>query len=271
MTRGMLYLAKGPTFRTEATRSAEQLASVMPETPVSVVTDGGIDEEPFDEVIRDPTGFELSDKPWALQQSPYERTVFLDTDTYVDRDLSGLFDLLDRFELAVRRNRDQSHVPPPSKTDVPEAFPEFNSGVIAYRQTRAVRELLRTWEQRCRPEHGFDQRSFRTALYRSSVRFTPLPNRYNCMYQYDNVVDGEVRVFHGPLVERDREQNGVDSEEARAKLNESGAFRFHRTYRGSLLVNPPLPVATKLRSIYRQRGARATVSAVLQRLTAPLG
>jgi len=249
---------------------------VMPETPISIVADRKPGADLFDEILLDTSAFEKRNKPQAMRRTPYERTIYLDTDTYVHEPINELFDLLDRFDLAVRRNKSEVHVPAVHNggpnSEVPESFPEFNSGVVPYRKTPAMWEFLHGWERLCLPNHEWDQRSLRPALYDSSVRFTALPNRYNCMYRNGNVVSGSVKVFHGPLVERER--NRVDLQEALGKLNRSTDTRLYYVYGNTLFVDPSPPAlrkpwlrASQLWDIARSHGLRATTDVVLDELS----
>ncbi|PSP63670.1 hypothetical protein BRC77_06015, partial [Halobacteriales archaeon QH_8_64_26] len=209
-----------------------------------------------------------------------ERTIYLDTDTYVQEPIDELFDLLDEFEFAVRRNRDESHIPTDRSDDpnvgVSDAFPEFNSGVIPYRSTSAVTDLLEAWERQCLPDHESDQRSLRPALYHSSVTFTALPNRYNCIYRNDNVVNKRIKVFHGPLL--DRCKNRIELREALRKLNASEACRVYYTYGNTLFVDPSPTFPAKLwyrglqlRDLVSDRGVRETADLVFSAVSESLG
>jgi hypothetical protein len=260
MKRGFLYLAKGEEFVTEAITSARRVSEVMQECPITLVSDQHINAACFDRVIVDQDGHSLADKPRALQQTPYERTVFLDTDIHMAASVSELFEMLDEYELALRPNRDQAHVFDNSE-DVPWCFPEFNSGVVAYRDTPAVMEMLSDWEARCRPEHGFDQYSLRKAIYDSSVCFAPIPTRYNCMYNYENVLHGSVKLYHGPIVrETDDDVSIGDATEA---LSKSSSFRYYTPYESSLVVDPPLPLLMKLRLLMKRRGVAGTSRVII--------
>lgn len=274
--RGILYFAKGDTFIKEAELSARQVTRVMPEYPISIVADREPDAECFDEVLIDTSEFSKRNKPQAMRRTPYERTIYLDTDTYVQEPIDDLFDLLDEFDLALRRNKGVCHIPETDETDpnadVPEGFPEFNSGVFPYRKTSAVRDLLREWERLCLPDHTADQRSLRPALYNSSVRFTCLPNRYNCMYRNDNIVNKSVKVFHGPLV--NRESNRIDLREAVEKLNRSVDCRLYYVYGNTLFVNPsptdllkPWLRIAHLWDIFRDHGIRMAAGAALRKVS----
>jgi len=280
MNRGVLYFAKGETFLEEAELSARRVRELMPECPISIVADREPDADCFDDVVIDSSEFLKRDKPRAMRRTPYERTIYLDTDTYLQEPVDDLFDLLDEFDMALRRNKSEIHARDVNDTDpnagVPEAFPEFNTGVVPYRKTSAVQELFDEWERLCLPDHDADQRSFRPALYGSSVRFTAIPNRYNCMYRNDNFVNKRVRVFHGPLV--DRETNEVDLQEAIEKLNRSTRCRLYYVYGNTLFVDPspPGPLkpwyrASQLWDISRDRGVRTTADMVLDRIAGSRG
>lgn len=266
MDQGLLYLAKGETFVAEAERSARQTAAVMPEYPITLVADREPDADCFDTVIIDKSSFEKRDKPRALQQTPYDQTIYLDTDTFLAGSIDGLFEVLDKFELGLRRDQGQSHVP--ESSTLPKSFPEFNTGVITYQSAVSVMAMLEDWKRRCRPTDEFDQRSLRPALYHSDVRFTPLPNRYNCQYHWDNVVDGPVKVFHGPLF--DPKANEIALQEAISKLNSSHEVRLHYRWGGTLFVDPQPPFLTRVltwvRLMARQHGMRGLLARVAKKL-----
>jgi hypothetical protein len=143
---------------------------------------------------------DLRDKAFNLHLSPYERTVYLDGDTYVTGDISALFSLLDEFDVAL------AHAPYRevlSKPDIPSSFPEFNGGVICFCDTDEVRQFLNRWvsKYKAQIERGspdgevvfedcdsleeipngrkHDQPPLREALYESDLRIATLPPEYN--------------------------------------------------------------------------------------------
>lgn len=267
-SRGVLYFAKGDTFIREAVISAQRTKEVMPEYPITLIADREVGHDCFDQILLDTNEFEWADKPAALSRSPYDRTLYLDVDVHVEDHIGELFDLLNQFEFASRTNRDLAHIPAaPDDTPiegVPSGFPEMSSGVLAYKDTPNVTEMFTDWERRGRIDGAADQRSLRSALYHSNVRFCPIENRYNCLYRADNTLDGRVKVFHGALL--DRSQNQVDLEHARTVLNSSEGFRIYRRYRNTLFVNPPLPLSYRInvlssraKDIYRNHGIRSVI------------
>lgn len=120
--------------------SARRTAEVMPDYPITLVADVDPGADCFDEVYVDDSSFEKADKPRTLRQTPYERTVYFDTDIYLEDRIDLLFEVLDNFELAAKRNRDGGHLD--DESDVPDAFPEYHAGLIAYRDTEAVMDLF---------------------------------------------------------------------------------------------------------------------------------
>jgi hypothetical protein len=163
--------------------------------------------------------YSWADKPLALSghRANEERTLFLDTDTRVCGNLMEMFALLDAFELATAHApiRFGPRQPAALRTRAPGAFPELNTGVIAYRETRAVRELLDAWSSLHREtlqtrdgRRLGDQATFRVALYHSDVRFAVLPPEYNCRFTFPTYLHGPVRILHG----RGSDVEGVERE-----------------------------------------------------------
>lgn len=198
---GFLYVATGDRFVAEARDSAISLRRWMPETPIVLHSDRRPEPaEPFDQVIPlgNPQHFFI-DKIEPLLETPFEKTVFLDTDTRVCAEISDLFAILDRFDIAV------SHAPfrhdRPFAT--PNCFVELNTGVIAYRRCEAVMKLIHRWleiynEEVARCGKVSDQAAFRQAAYESDARLYVLPPEYNLRTVMPAATGrGRVRIIHG--------------------------------------------------------------------------
>jgi len=199
---GALYVVQGDSFLREAAFSAASLKAVHPELPVAIYTDASSSiPEVFDialQVTDIKTGFGA--KIYALGHSPFEQTVFLDTDTYVCGDISALFTLLDRFDVGVAQDPFRA-VPYIKVKEVPESFPEPNTGVIAYRSSKQVADLLATWQelyekQEYKGPGWHDQPTFRRALYLSEAKSVFLPPEYNARIIYPIFVANEVKIIH---------------------------------------------------------------------------
>jgi len=266
MGRGILYFAKGDKFVLEAEKSANRTRELM-DCPIALVTNIETNANVFDDIMIDTADFTWSDKPESLLKSPYEKTIFLDSDIWLEESVSGLFDVLDQFELVLAKDPREDHVHYMDKTHpingVPEAFPEYNTGVVAYRQTPDVTQLFKEWQRRCKPDHVHDQLSFRTSLYQSTVRFATLRPEYNCMYRAHNALNGDVKVFHGKLA---RESHHPSLNEALQKLNQQSGPRVSYGYDPYVETIPPRSLSTylrsrliRLRSIVEQEGIGAAV------------
>ncbi len=120
-----------------------------------------------------------------LPRTPFEWTLYLDSDTLVTADVRGAFRLLERFDLALCHAhwRNNPSFSAAWKTELPAAFPQFNSGVILYRRSPQVLALLEDWRREYRLA-GFqeDQRTLRELLWDSDLRIATLPPEYNVRF-----------------------------------------------------------------------------------------
>jgi hypothetical protein len=201
--RGVLYVATGRKYLDEAVRSARSVKACMPGIHATLFTDASDVIDPcFDEIRRlENPRYSYIDKIAPLKDSPYERTLFLDTDTCVCVSCDELFTLLDRFEIAAAHDTDRGPVVP----GCPDAFVEINSGVMAYRNTPAVHRLFDRWLATYRAQltdavpTPNDQTAFRRVLYESGVSFYALPSEYNYTLWHPGFVGarGVVKILHG--------------------------------------------------------------------------
>ncbi|MCP4380699.1 MAG: hypothetical protein GY798_04640 [Hyphomicrobiales bacterium] len=224
MSRELLfvYAATGDRFLREGALSAASCRRHMPGcrtmllTPDATAPDGFDEVIQFGEEIQDP--FELKIAGMAAVEA--DRFVFLDTDTYLLADISEIDSVLDQFDLAAAQApvRLQSNLWPetePYLRDAPVCFPELNTGVIAFRRSPAVVEMLENWlalhrrhAQSTPPPRTQDQASFRSVVYASDLRLATLPPEYNCRFPYPTSVCGEVKLLHGHADQEDFERIG---------------------------------------------------------------
>ena len=201
---GFLYTATGPEYISEAIASAQSFKRQMPDTPIALFTDdtSAGSNTCFDQCVAIPApAYGPSDKFYALRNSPYAKSVFVDTDTWCLGQCAELFRILDRFELAAAHApvRAMNFVP----KGVPRCFPELNTGVIAFQKCSHVKDMFEQWEQiyldfKERKSINRDQLSFRRALYFSEVNLTILPPEYNLRPLFSYFVGGmaPVKIIH---------------------------------------------------------------------------
>jgi len=193
--RGVAYVALGPSrFRVEALNSLYSLRRRMPDLPAVLFTDARDYPKPeaFDHIVtveNSMDGCSSQRIPWkkpgwltridAFAQAPFERTLFIDTDTEVVGDIEGIFTLLERFDLAA------AHAPYRYRAEVdgiPDSFPEFNCGVVCIRKSAATRAFIRRWRDAYLAERAHwhnDQHAFRMAAWTEKARVAVLPPEFN--------------------------------------------------------------------------------------------
>jgi hypothetical protein len=183
MEKGVIYVATGPDYRALAEASARSLRAVEPGLAVDLFTDDVAAAAPglFDRVheIAQPHARSKLD---CMAETRFERTLFLDADTLVLNPLGDLFDILERFELALAHDvrRASALIREGVAEATPYAFPQFNSGVVLYRRSAAMRAFLADWARRF-AEAGAtrDQPVLKDLLWRSEIRFYVLPPEFN--------------------------------------------------------------------------------------------
>jgi hypothetical protein len=209
---GILYVASGAKFLDEAIVSARSIKAAWPDVRLAIITDQPVDTGIFDIVRIVPMQGDNIDKVRHIAQTPFERTIMLDTDTYCLGAFPELFDLLDRFQLAAALDIGRfserwdtsagAHVFIQAN-GVPECFTELNTGVIAFRKEPDLMQLFDQWLKACldarraATPHGQDQPSFRKVLHDSNIRFATLPSEYCFRLHAPDYARGAVKILHG--------------------------------------------------------------------------
>jgi lipopolysaccharide biosynthesis glycosyltransferase len=141
--RGFLYIAFGEAFTKEALMSIKSLKRYNKE-PVALFTDR--DQTPEFEGLVDLYAKinpqHIRAKVDFVSQTPFQKTVYLDSDTVVVRNISDMFEVLDRFDVAVTndyaRKRTKYSKIVPEYSEIPYAFSEVNGGIMAYNNSLAT-------------------------------------------------------------------------------------------------------------------------------------
>ena len=174
-------VAFGRTYLDLAYRAAESLILHNPGLEIDLFTEAAVDPGPFSRVHVLPDIW-IRSKVDAMRLSRFDRTLYLDADTRVLADLRDIFEVLDRFDIALAQ--DQNRNSPQALTEYrqpfPNAFPQFNAGVIGFRRTPKVTALLDRWTEAIR-DHAIDkdQPSLRELLWNSDLQIGVLPREYN--------------------------------------------------------------------------------------------
>jgi hypothetical protein len=207
MKRGILFSAAGTSYVAAALAAAERSRAHNPvphvifcsEVPTSPISDAAIE-------LFVPSPHPHADKIAAMLRSPFEETIYLDVDCAVVGQITELFDLLARYDLA------GAHAPGyrgALDPDVPAAFYEINTGVLVYKRNERVRRVLTRWRETylawvAAPPFpgadglvlGQDQPAFRRCLWHSDLAVYVLGPEYNWRPIQPSFLCGPARIIH---------------------------------------------------------------------------
>jgi hypothetical protein len=232
-TQGIIYAAPGVKFVNETLISARSVKQHNPQLSITLFTDCEVSSPYIDNIIHiDPVAMRFMDKLLCMHNSPYLHTIFLDCDTFVCADISELFSLLPKYDIALvqapfRVNPLDYQVLKEFMGQIPVCFPQFNSGVVVFRQSAQVQAFLNTYiafhqrdvdvarKKDCNLVG--DQPALRDAIYRSELRVSTLPSEYNCRFYMPTIpytigfLGERVKILHGRAPDLDAVQRTLNS------------------------------------------------------------
>jgi hypothetical protein len=187
--------------------SAASLKEAMPDLPITVFSQFPFNSSFIDNVvIVRPTQDGFYDKARLIADSPYDRTLFIDADTFVLEPVPELFSLLDQFDCAATHEEYLStdwfaRYP---RQDIAASFPEFNTGILLVKRSLRTQQLLQQWGDlyqaylQEKPDQPLnDQPFFRAAVYYSDIRMATLTREYNCKFRGQGYLNKAVKILHG--------------------------------------------------------------------------
>lgn len=151
MNKGIIYIVVGKRrYFEECIFSASSLKKHCPDISVTLFTDKtDIKEKCFDEIkfIKNDIN-PMKNKVKYMYESPYEYTLFIDSDTEVKKPIYEMFEVLDENDLALAHSPqyDRSHFPA-KLISYTETHPDnaYNTGVILYKKSDAVKKFFTKW------------------------------------------------------------------------------------------------------------------------------
>jgi hypothetical protein len=212
---GIIYSCSGDFYVGEALRSARSSLRHNPVPHLMFTSGEGDSADGVSFAHFEPSQNPYADKIANIRRSPFERTIYLDSDTYVVDRIVEVLQLLDNYDLAVAyapayRGLDDPAVPP--------AFYEFNTGVLAWRASDRVAAFLRSWEEtylawltdepfpgasKASNSRRADQPAFRRCAWEHEMRVFVLAPEYNFRLGFPTTVVDRVHVIHGEHADYD--------------------------------------------------------------------
>ena len=198
--RGVIYCATSQIVYLEsALISAIALRQLNPELPITLVCDQlltallpldkyGITLLPVALSPKSDTFRSRDLKTRLANISPYPETLYLDADILPIRPLTQIWDYLDKGDMAMVLDRQPTiehcdHIASCEKTYtlnlLPPQTPQYNSGVMLWRQCEATQTLFTQWQQEWRRFQRHDQLALVRAIAKSQTPIVHLPRHYN--------------------------------------------------------------------------------------------
>lgn len=191
MKRGVIYLASGGrSYLGELLTSLKSLREHEPDLPVTVFSRYALPSgAPCEHVPFDTEHHPLKQKVLILPQSPYEETLFLDTDTTIRAPIQPIFDYLVDHDFAVANMfLADWNVTPPKLLNLVKPN-DYNTGVLLFNRSSPTKAFLKKWADAVLPQdpkdmwagHNCDQDYFNKiigegVIEATGLRFTPFPN-----------------------------------------------------------------------------------------------
>jgi len=145
---GYVYVASvNKAYYNAAKISAQSLLDFYPEAKISLFTHAewveDSDYDIFDQIITDKIPNHIRAKLWALSQTPYDITLYIDCDTMIQHeDISNVFDLIGNNDILFTRNRPYN-AQITKLSDTEEMI--YHCGLFLYRNNEKTKTLMDNW------------------------------------------------------------------------------------------------------------------------------
>ena len=188
INEGYLYIVVGKQHSLEALISIKTLSNKT-KKPIAVITD-------FPELYIDIKNVKfiykiqknhIRPKVDYINLSPFNKTIYLDSDTAILESLDDIFQLIGKNDLVLTfclsRKRKLIANKIREYKIIPESLSEANTGVIGFLKNSNTKKFFNTWRNKFykynRETSGYDQPSFRIALWKHGLKKIYLPHEYN--------------------------------------------------------------------------------------------
>jgi len=176
---GVLYIVFGSRYQAEARRSIDSLRRVCPTIRIAVITDSEWTDHPIPDLfILKPAEASYANRMRYAYDSPFDRTLCLDSDTIVARDISSIFGMLDYYDVGFHFGGPYINEPNGLKFQMRAA-----TSVFVFKKGEHVAEFFSKWSdeyykerrqhrcRRCADKRGLhSNRSCAVAIAKSRVR-----------------------------------------------------------------------------------------------------
>lgn len=208
MSTGFLYVANKKKFVEEAFISARSIKQFS-NLPIAIVCSKELVTKEleifFDIVIinEEINNYIYLSKIIGIQNSPFERTLFLDSDTFICSNIDNLFELLDFCDIATTQENSYHTINEAISIKFKNIIPEFNSGVVLIKKNEVTKKILNDWFLFCvNNDIKNDMPGLRESILLNfnNVKYVILPQEFNAHgFGSMLMLYGEVKIVHERL------------------------------------------------------------------------
>lgn len=202
-TEGFVFATTGEKYTVLARRAARTIRQHMPNCNIDLFTDQDISDDVFNRIHHLDHGW-FRPKMQAIRESRFERSVILDADIVITTDISEVFQILDKCDIAGVEAVYRGSYMMQTEGGVPRCFPPVNSGFLVVKASNKLCRFASKWQEDVRDRNlKKDQPALRELLYNErDLKFCHLGAEYNliCGYRLDSWRQelGAPRVLHVP-------------------------------------------------------------------------
>jgi hypothetical protein len=208
---GYLYVVDGARWVREAIYAATRLRNLT-QLPIAIISTEIVKELiEFQEqtpnillqIVPELKGSNFTSKIIGMLNSPFDETFFMDSDTFVVSPIDGIFNLLQKYDMALTQEASGHTSIFDFQDDFKDLLIEYNSGVVLFKKSTNVIQILNSWkeatQQRLYTKDYFDMPQFRNVLLNSINPPTiySLPENYNLhgLRTY-KIIYGDIKIIH---------------------------------------------------------------------------
>ncbi len=203
MNKGFIYYSIGESNIAKAKLSISSLKTQMPTVAVTVFTNNPSFFSSLSiSTVNISSNYSKSKRIELLLQTPYEKTFYIDSDTYFQADCEEIFELLVDSPIILAYT---SSLWQP-KVNTPRDYPFLNSGVIGYRLTDEIVRLFTCWRIEMEKAletigNSKDEPALQSVLSSLKVPVRILPTLYNYRLNSSTPLPGSkvAKILHGEL------------------------------------------------------------------------
>ena len=210
-SRGVIYISTGDRYYNECLKSVSSLKQHNPDLSVTLFTDRNEVDPLFDNlVVLEEPYFSMLDKMCNIWKTPYDQTLFIDSDTYITGSLNDYFEVLEYCDFAgtIESARGFWYE---GEMDLPTGLCDINGGVLCFKNTPAVMTALKQWHseylktsvwlEKYGPDNWYltnDQPSLRKLIWTNrDIRVAILPDEFNALRLFGTRLWGKAKIVHG--------------------------------------------------------------------------